>query len=54
MPEFELTPEQLAILAHDPGHHARVLAGPGTGKSGTLVALIDRLLSGAEAPRSAC
>jgi DNA helicase II / ATP-dependent DNA helicase PcrA len=51
MPEFEPTPEQLAILAHDPGYHARVLAGPGTGKSATLVALIDQLLAGAEAPR---
>jgi hypothetical protein len=51
LPEFEPTPEQSAILAHDPGQHARVLAGPGTGKSATLVALIDQLLSGTEAPR---
>jgi DNA helicase-2/ATP-dependent DNA helicase PcrA len=51
LPEFEPTPEQSAILAHDPGQHARVLAGPGTGKSATLVALIDQLLSGGEAPR---
>jgi len=51
VPEFELTTEQQAILVHDPGQHARVLAGPGTGKSATLVALIDQLLSGAEPPR---
>ena len=51
MPEFEPTLEQSAILAHDPGRNARILAGPGTGKSATLVALIDQLLSGTEAPR---
>ena len=34
-----------------PGIHARVLAGPGTGKSATLVALIDQLLAGSPAPR---
>lgn len=48
---FRPTPEQKAILAHDCSRHARVLAGPGTGKSATLVALIDELLSGEEAPR---
>lgn len=42
---FDPTPEQLAILAHDPTRHARVLAGPGTGKSTTMVALLDRLLA---------
>lgn len=51
MASFEPTPEQRAILEHDPDRHARVLAGPGTGKSATLVALIDQLLSGAETPR---
>lgn len=51
MPDFEPTPEQQAILAHDPSHHARVLAGPGTGKSATVVALIDQLLAGADPPR---
>ena len=51
LPEFEPTPEQSTILAHDPGQHARVLAGPGTGKSATLVALVDQLLSSTEAPR---
>jgi DNA helicase II / ATP-dependent DNA helicase PcrA len=38
------TDEQEAILAHNPAQHARVLAGPGTGKSATLVAFLDRLL----------
>lgn len=42
---FDPTPEQLAILAHDPTRHARVLAGPGTGKSTTMVALLARLLA---------
>lgn len=30
------TTKQQAIRDHDPGQHARVLAGPGTGKSATL------------------
>ncbi|MFI5092024.1 MAG: UvrD-helicase domain-containing protein [Candidatus Acidiferrales bacterium] len=38
------TAEQTAIIGHDHHEHARVLAGPGTGKSATLVALVDRLL----------
>jgi ATP-dependent DNA helicase UvrD/PcrA len=45
------TNEQLAILAHTVDHHARVLAGPGTGKSATLVALMDRLLVEDPPPR---
>jgi len=45
------TGEQTAILGHDHHRHARVLAGPGTGKSATLVALVDRLLEGNPAPR---
>jgi len=51
MAAFVPTPEQLAILGHDREHHARVLAGPGTGKSATLVALVDQLLAGRPAPR---
>ena len=42
--EFQPTDEQQAILQHDPENHARVLAGPGTGKSTTMVALLDSLL----------
>jgi DNA helicase-2/ATP-dependent DNA helicase PcrA len=45
------TDEQAAILAHDRRQHARVLAGPGTGKSATLVALVDRLLANSPVPR---
>lgn len=41
---YEPTPEQRAILSHDYRRHARVLAGPGTGKSATLVAMVDHLL----------
>src|SRR5712692_5547649 len=48
---YDPTAEQRAILAHDPYHHARVLAGPGTGKSATLVALVNQLLAGNPAPR---
>jgi DNA helicase II / ATP-dependent DNA helicase PcrA len=48
---FTPTPEQEEILGHDPSRHARVLAGPGTGKSATLVALLNQLLSGRDAPR---
>lgn len=51
MPDFTPTPEQQAILGHDPTRHARVLAGPGTGKSATLVALVTQLLAGAPRPR---
>lgn len=51
MPDFEPTLEQQRILDHQPGRHARVLAGPGTGKSATLVALIDLLLGGDAPPR---
>ena len=48
---YEPTAEQRAILAHDHHCHARVLAGPGTGKSATVVALLDQLLAGDLAPR---
>jgi len=37
------TPEQQEIIAHDLTRHARILAGPGTGKSASLVALVNRL-----------
>src|SRR6266849_1522837 len=48
---YRPTREQEAILAHEPDQHARVLAGPGTGKSATLVALVDHLLASNPAPR---
>jgi len=41
---FEPTAEQYAILSHNAKRHARVLAGPGTGKSTTMVALLGQLL----------
>jgi len=41
---FEPTDEQRAILSHNVARHARILAGPGTGKSTTMVALLRRLL----------
>src|SRR5579864_2923346 len=50
MAAFVPTPEQTAILGHDEHRHARVLAGPGTGKSATLVALVDQLLAVNPAP----
>jgi DNA helicase-2/ATP-dependent DNA helicase PcrA len=48
---FRPTPEQQRILDHEIARHARVLAGPGTGKSATIVALIDDVLSRVPAPR---
>jgi DNA helicase II / ATP-dependent DNA helicase PcrA len=48
---YALTNEQQAILAHTVHNHARVLAGPGTGKSATLVALMDHLLGADHPPR---
>jgi hypothetical protein len=51
MAAFVPTPEQTSVLGHGVDRHARVLAGPGTGKSATLVALVDQLLSGDPAPR---
>jgi len=40
---FQFTGEQGAIIAHPPGQSARILAGPGTGKSFTAVAYLERL-----------
>jgi DNA helicase II / ATP-dependent DNA helicase PcrA len=48
---YDPTVEQQAIIAHDIRKHARILAGPGTGKSVTTVALVDRVLAGNPAPR---
>jgi AAA domain len=50
MPEYQPTPEQEAVLAHSPEQHARLLAGPGTGKSATVVALLTKLLGAAPTP----
>jgi len=44
--EYQPTEEQRQLLAHDPSRHARVLAGPGTGKSTTIIALAARLSEG--------
>jgi DNA helicase-2/ATP-dependent DNA helicase PcrA len=38
---FKPTAEQQAIIAHDLTKHARILAGPGTGKSATIIELLD-------------
>lgn len=51
MTSFEPTDEQRDVLDHPPTTDARVLAGPGTGKSATVVAWIERLLSDPEPPR---
>lgn len=51
VPEFVPTPEQKRILNHDPLECGCVEAGPGTGKSATLVALIEQLLGGKDKPR---
>ena len=41
---FKPTAEQSRILRHSPTQHARVLAGPGTGKSFTMVRLLQNLV----------
>lgn len=48
---YEPTSEQRQILAHSADRHGRVLAGPGTGKSATVVALITELLAQPSPPR---
>lgn len=48
---FNPTPEQQAILRYALDRHARVLAGPGTGKSATVVKLLDDIMSRREPPR---
>lgn len=49
---YNPTEEQQRILDYRCGSHARVLAGPGTGKSATLVALVDRLMAADPPPRA--
>jgi superfamily I DNA/RNA helicase len=51
MTEYRPTPEHPAVLAHQPEQHARLLAGPGTGKRATVVALITKLLDVEDPPR---
>lgn len=40
---FEPTPEQKNLLEHDPDADGVLLAGPGTGKSATVVAYVEQL-----------
>ena len=39
---FTPTSEQTAIIMHNTTQHARVLAGPGTGKSATIIKLLEQ------------
>jgi DNA helicase-2/ATP-dependent DNA helicase PcrA len=48
---FDPTEEQRLLLTHDPNTHGVLLAGPGTGKSATMVAYIEQLANEEEAPR---
>lgn len=41
--EYKPTDEQASILSHDTSLSGRILAGPGTGKSATVVALLKQL-----------
>jgi DNA helicase-2/ATP-dependent DNA helicase PcrA len=43
---FNPTDEQRAVLAHDLRRHGRILAGPGTGKSATIITLLNTLPEG--------
>src|SRR5438445_9565555 len=49
--EFDPTDEQRYILNHDPDDCGCVQAGPGTGKSATLVALIEKFLGRPRKPK---
>jgi DNA helicase-2/ATP-dependent DNA helicase PcrA len=49
--KVKLTSEQQRLIAHNPKIHARLEAGPGTGKSFTLVAYLDSLLDQPDPPR---
>ena len=51
MADYQPTEEQKKVLAHSAGSHARLLAGPGTGKSATVVALLLELLAAEKPPR---
>ena len=54
MADYDPTPEQRRLLSHDVRRCARVLAGPGTGKSATMVALLQAALErgAANSPRA--
>jgi ATP-dependent DNA helicase UvrD/PcrA len=41
---FIPTQQQELVINHSTTHHGRILAGPGTGKSATVVSLVSRLL----------
>jgi DNA helicase-2/ATP-dependent DNA helicase PcrA len=51
MADFQPSDEQQAILAHQPDQPACVLAGPGTGKSATMVAWLGELLKQGSPPK---
>ena len=44
MKDISLTEEQLAVIQHPLGMHARVLAGAGSGKSFTMACRIQHLV----------
>jgi ATP-dependent exoDNAse (exonuclease V) beta subunit len=52
MLDFVTIDEQQAILQYPSPSTGRFLAGPGTGKSATIVALIERLLTAPLWPRN--
>jgi DNA helicase-2/ATP-dependent DNA helicase PcrA len=51
MSEIEWTDEQLAVLGHDPTVPALVIAGPGTGKSTTVIAFA-RAIAADQGPKA--
>jgi DNA helicase-2/ATP-dependent DNA helicase PcrA len=51
MGPFRPTPQQAEILRHECNRHGVILAGPGTGKSATVVAYIEQLTREEEPPR---
>src|SRR5579863_929772 len=49
--QFQPSEEQQRLLAHPVRQHGCVEAGPGTGKSATLVELVDRLSNEENSPK---
>ncbi len=49
--DIQLTDEQLTVLGHPATEHGRLLCGPGTGKSITVVAYAKHLLRGGRPPK---
>lgn len=52
MSGISLSDEQRRIVAHPPGQHGRILAGPGSGKSFTATYWLGELMNSNSPPRA--